>query len=177
MGQREQESPSEASPEPDMAHDQPGLLMFSRGQKLPCANRHALEMIGPLYQPECEPGCETHSAQVCEFRNTIQAALDHRRAANIWEPFELKRIFFQARRWVLARGLGLPDRSSPDDSRIVIVLEELGREQEPSEPQRQATKPSQKRGNVAILGSAQPGSDRGVFDTYMGQPDHTPGRN
>jgi hypothetical protein len=148
-------------------HDQPGILMFTRGQKLLHTNRRALELIRHLDQSECEPGCEIHSAPVCDLRNAIQAALDHRRTANIWEPFELKRILFQARRRVLMRGLGLADRTSHDDSLIVIVLEELDRQQEPSVPQKQAMEPPQERGGVAILGSAQLGSDRGVFDVCM----------
>ena len=102
-----------------------------------------------------------------ELRNAIQAALDHRRDANIWELFELKRVLFEARRKILVRGFGLADRDSHDDSRIVIVLEELGLRQERCEPESPVIGPSQERRVAAILGSAQPGSDRGVFDARM----------
>jgi hypothetical protein len=131
------------------------------------ADRRALELIGHLDQAECEPGCEIHMAPVCELRDTIQAALDHRRAASIWEPFELKRVFFEPRRKIVVRGLGLVDRDSHDDSCIVIVLEEVRLRQERSEPQGQAMRPSQKRSGAEILGSAQLGSDRGVFEICM----------
>lgn len=151
----------------DTMHNQPGILMFTRGQKLLRTNRRALELIRQLDQGECAPGCEIHSAPVCDLRNAIQAALDHRRAANIWEPFELKHIVFQARRRVLIRGLGLADRTSHDDSLIVIVLKELDRQHEPSVPQKQAMGHSREGGGVTILGSAQLGSDRGVFDVRM----------
>jgi hypothetical protein len=73
---------------------------------------------------------------VYELRDAIQAALDQRRDANIWEFFELKRVFSEAIRTILVRGFGLSVRNAPDNSRIVIVLEELGLRQEHSEPQR-----------------------------------------
>jgi hypothetical protein len=56
--------------------------------------------------------------------------LDHRRQANIWEIFELNRVFFETERKILVRGFGLADRNSCDASRVVIVLEELSRRQE-----------------------------------------------
>ena len=71
-----------------------------------------------------------HSAPLRELRTAVQAALDLRRAANNWEPFELKRVLFEGRQRILVRGLGLADRSSHDDSRTVIVLEELGLRQD-----------------------------------------------
>lgn len=111
-----------------------GILIFSRGQKLLHANRRALELTGHLDQVEIGTVCEIHSAPVRELRNVIQAGLDHRRAASIWEPFKLKRVFFEGRRKFLACGFGLADRSSHDDSRIVIIMDELGLRQERSEP-------------------------------------------
>lgn len=98
------------------------------------ANRRALKLMGHTDQAALVPACEIQSAPVCELRNVIQAGLDHRRAASIWEPFKLKRVFFEGRRKFLACGFGLADRSSHDDSRIVIIMDELGLRQERSEP-------------------------------------------
>ena len=148
-------------------HFRSGILIFSRRQELLHANRRALKLTGHLDWAEIEPVCEIHSAPVRELLNAIQAALDHRRAANIWEPFELKRITFEKRCRILVRGIGLADRTSHDDSRIVIVLEEVALRQERGEPQRQVIGPSQERNGAVILGSAQPGSDRGMFDVRM----------
>lgn len=78
--------------------------------------------------------CEIHSKPMREIRNAIQAALDHRRAADIWDLFELKCLLLEGSRNLLARGIRLAPRSSPDDSRIVILLEELGLQREHSEP-------------------------------------------
>jgi hypothetical protein len=55
----------------------------------------------------------------------IQEALDSRKEANISELFELKRVIFDAGRNILVRGFGLAGRNSHDDSRIVILLDEV----------------------------------------------------
>lgn len=118
----------------DLKRYRPGILIFSRRQTLLYLNRRALELIGPLDQAEIGAVCEIPSTPVCELRNAIQAALDHRRDANIWELFEMKRVLCESRRRILVRGFGLADRKSHEDSRIVIVLEELGLSQERVRP-------------------------------------------
>ncbi|MDH5195497.1 MAG: hypothetical protein OEW32_17555 [Nitrospira sp.] len=115
---------SEPSPQSDLEDYQPEVLMFSRGRKLLHVNRQAVGVTGHL----------NHSAPLLELRNAIQAALDLRRAANVWEPIELKRVLFGGRRGILLRGLGLADRSAHDDSRIVIVMEKFDPRQERSPP-------------------------------------------
>lgn len=50
-------------------------------------------------------------------------------------------------------GLGLIDRNLPDDSRSVIVLEEVDPRETQSEPQEQAIKQSQEKEDGALLGS------------------------
>jgi PAS domain-containing protein len=164
---REQESVSELTPLNEGVRYQSGILIFSPCQKLVYVNRRALELTGHLDQAEIGTVHEVDLAPVRELWKAIRAALEHRRAAHIWEPFELKRLLFEMRRKTLLRGLGLADRNSHDDSRIVIVLEELGLPQDRCEPERPVMRRSQGRGGAAILGSAQLGSDRGVFDTSV----------
>jgi hypothetical protein len=150
-----------------LKHYRPGILIFSRRQKLLYLNGRALELTGHLDQAEIGAGCEVPSTPVCELRNAIQAVLDHRRAANIWELFELKRVIFEARRRILVRGFGLANQKSPDDSRIVIVLEELGLPQERGESGRQVSGLFEDRRGAAVRGSANRGASRGVFDTTL----------
>ena len=121
--------------------------MFARGKKLLHVNHHALGMTGRL----------DHSAPLRELRNAIQAGLDHRRAANVWEPFELKRVLFEGERRILVRGLGLADRSCHDDSRIVIILEELGLQEESRALERQMKVLSQERKNTGDSGISRTG--------------------
>lgn len=108
----------------------PGILIFSRKRQLPHMNRRALELTGHFHQAEHGPVNKIRSAPVQELRFHIQEALDRRSAANIWEVIELKRVIFEAGRKMLVRGFGLADRNSCDDSSIVIVLEEVGHQEE-----------------------------------------------
>jgi PAS domain-containing protein len=108
----------------------PGILIFSRKRQLVHMNRRALELTGHFHQTEQGPVNEIRSAPVHDLRFHIQEALDRRSAANIWELFELKRFIFEAGRKILVRGFGLLDRNSHNDSRIVIVLEEAGHQEE-----------------------------------------------
>lgn len=140
---RGQGSVSGRSPESDIGYHQPAVLMFARGKKLLHVNRRAFGMIGRL----------DHSVPLRELRNAIQAGLDLRRAANIWEPFELKRVLFEGRRRILVRGLGLSDRSPHDDSRIVIVVEELGLQEEGDVFEKQMKVLSQERRDAGESGT------------------------
>jgi hypothetical protein len=89
-------------------------------------NHRALELTGHLDQAETGPATMTLSRLVSELRVQIQDTLDNRRQADIWELFELKRDMVESGRKILLRGFGIADRNSQDDSRIVIVLEEIG---------------------------------------------------
>ncbi len=135
---RGQGSVSERSSQNDSEYYQPEVLMFARGKKLLHANRRAFGVTGRL----------DHSVPLRELRNAIQAGLNLRRAVNIWEPFELKRVLFEVKRRILVRGLGLSDRSPHDDSRIVIVIEELGLQQEGDALEKQMKVLSQERRNA-----------------------------
>jgi hypothetical protein len=104
----------------------PGILVFSHGRQLLHMNHRALELTGHLDQTETGPATMTLSRLVRELRVQIQDTLDSRRKADIWELFELKRDMVESGRKILLRGFGLADRNSQDDSRIVIVLEEVG---------------------------------------------------
>ena len=108
----------------------PGILIFSRGQQLLHMNSRALELTGHLNQDEIGLIRDLRAAPVRELGAQIQETLDHRKKVNIWEIFELKRVIFESERKILVRGFGLADRNSYDDSRIVIVLEEVTRRQE-----------------------------------------------
>jgi hypothetical protein len=121
--------PSSASSAKD-ASARAGILIFSRGRQLLHMNSRALELTGHLNQAEIGPVEDLRSAPVHELSAQIQKTLDHRSEANIWEIFELKRIIFETERKILVHGFGLAGQSSHDESRIVIVLEEVGRRQE-----------------------------------------------
>ena len=161
--QRGQTQTHELSVLNDSARYRSGILIFSRQQILLHVDPQALELITHHGQPQCEPTSE-YMVPLCELLNAVQAALDHRRAASIWEPFELKRVIFEQRRKLVARGLGLMNRDSHDDSCIVIVLEEIRLRQEHRESEKQMIGLSPERGGAGIRGSAHLGSAHGVFN-------------
>lgn len=123
-------TPSESTAEGASGRSRPGILVFSRNRRLLHMNHRALELTGCLNQTGVESVRDIHSAAVRELSAQIQEMLDHRRDTNIWEIFELKRVIFDGGRNILVRGFGLAGRNSHDDSRIVIVLEEVGHRQE-----------------------------------------------
>lgn len=109
---------------------QPGIVVFSRGQQVLHVNRRALELTGHFRQAEHGPVNDVRSAPVRELSAEIQEILDSRSKAGISERFELTRVIFEAGRRILAHGFGLANLNAYDNSRIVIVLEEIGYRQE-----------------------------------------------
>jgi hypothetical protein len=123
-------SSREPSAESASVRSRPGILIFSHRGQLLHMNRRALELADLLNQAEIGSDNDVRLAPVRELLAHIQGTLDHRKEANIWDPFESKRWIFEAGRKILVRGFGLADRNSHNDSRIVIVLEEVGHQEE-----------------------------------------------
>lgn len=119
----------------------PGILIYSHSRKLLHMNRRAMELTGHLDRTDAEPINRLRSAAVHDLRQNIQETLDHRRLTNISELFELRRFLFEAGRTIQVRGFGLSGRYSDEDSRIVIVLEEIEPSQELQRIQDPATVP------------------------------------
>ena len=93
-------------------------------------NRRALELTGCFNQMAGEPVNDIILAPVRGLNAQVQEALDSHKEANIWKIFELRRVIFETERKILVRGFGLAERNSHDDSRIVIILKEVGLRQE-----------------------------------------------
>ena len=108
----------------------PGILIFSRSRQLLHMNRRALELTGHLNQAEMGPANDIRLALVRDLNAQIHEAVDSRKETNISEILELKRVIFDAGRKILVRGFWLAGRHSHDDSRIVIVLDEIDLPQE-----------------------------------------------
>jgi hypothetical protein len=104
----------------------PGIFVFSRSLQLQYVNRRALELIRNIGQAITELGLIVLSTPLLELRDQIQESLDDCLEANIWEPFEISRVVSEFGRRLLFRGFGHPNRAANRDSRIVIVLEEIG---------------------------------------------------
>lgn len=123
-------SSREPSGESASANSLPGILLFSHRGQLLHMTRRALDLIGDLNQAGIVPDNDARSALVRMFLAQVQETLDHRVTANIWDAFELKYVIFEAERKLLVQGFGLANQDSYNDSRIVIVLEEVSLRQE-----------------------------------------------
>ena len=123
-------SSREPSGESASADSLPGILLYSHKGQLLHMNRRALDLIGDFNQAGIGSDNEVCSVSVRELLAQIQETLAHRKAANIWDAFELKRVIFEAGCKILVHGFGLANQDSYNDSRIVIVLEEVDLRQE-----------------------------------------------
>jgi len=123
-------SPSEPSAKGTSVRARPGILIFSRARQLLHMNSRALELTCRFDQAETGLATMMLSRLVSELRVQIQDTLDNRRQADISELVELKRDMVESGRKILVRGFGIADRNSHEDSRIVIVLEEIDHRQE-----------------------------------------------
>ena len=104
----------------------PGILIFSYGQELLHMNRRAMELTGHLDPTKIGPGNDIPLVSIQEFRVIIQKSLDQRKEAGIWGSFESEGTVFDVARNLMIRGFGIADQDSYDQSRIVIVLDEVG---------------------------------------------------
>ncbi|MBU6483067.1 MAG: hypothetical protein KGS09_21325 [Nitrospirae bacterium] len=109
-----------------LGQSSPGVLVFSRSLQLQYVNRRALELIRNIGQAMTESGVIVLSRPLIELRDQIQESLDDRLEANIWDQFEMSRVVSEGGRRLLLRGFGHPNGAASRDSRIIIVLEEIG---------------------------------------------------
>ena len=109
-----------------LGQSSPGVLVFSRSLQLQYVNRRALELIRNTGQAMTESGVIVLSRPLLELRDQIQESLDDRLEANVWEQFEMSRVVSEGGRRLLLRGFGHPNGAASRDSRIIIVLEEIG---------------------------------------------------
>lgn len=124
---------SESSAAGAAISSRPGIVIFSRRQQLLHMNRRALELIGHPDQGETGLISDMRVALVRELCAQIQEALAFRKQSHIREHVEIKRHISDSVRTITLRGFGLPDRNGREDSRIVILMEESGPQQEPGE--------------------------------------------
>lgn len=74
---------------------EPGILIFSRRPQLLHMNPRASELTGRFDRAETRSATLALSRLVSELRVQIQDNLDGRIEANVWEPFELRRLMFE----------------------------------------------------------------------------------
>jgi len=113
----------------------PGIVVLSSSMQLLHMNRQAAELSTQINQ--AENGKENKKIAhgvlpmaMTELCTEILKVLQVRTEAKDWEQFEVKRLAGDPAKPILLRGFGLPDRGGIQQSRIVITMEEVGRQQQ-----------------------------------------------
>ncbi len=113
----------------------PGMLVLAPPMRLLHMNQHAWELLRNL--PDVDYGNGHFKLakgllpnSVHEICAEIFDSLRDRSHAKDWERYEIKRVLASPHRPVLTRGFGVPDRSGHEHSRVVLLLEAIGRRNE-----------------------------------------------
>ncbi len=113
----------------------PGMLVLAPPMRLLHMNQHAWEMIRNIPHVDRENAHVKHAKGLLpkclhEICAEILESLRDRNHAKDWERFEIKRVVGSPHRPVLIRGFGVPDLSGRVHSRVVLLLEAIGRRKE-----------------------------------------------
>jgi DNA-binding CsgD family transcriptional regulator len=109
----------------------PGILLLSSSMQLMYRDRRTWELCAQINKAQNGKAANgVLPPAVAELCSEIMKTLQVRTDAKDWEHFRVKRIIGDPKRPVLLRGVGLPDKTSIQQSRILITMEEVGRRQE-----------------------------------------------
>ncbi len=113
----------------------PGMLVLAPPMRLLHMNQQAWEMIRNI------PHVDHENAHVKRAKGLLPECLHEicaeifeilrdRSHAKDWERFEVKRVVGSQQQPILIRGFGVPDLSGREHSRVVLLLEAIGRRKE-----------------------------------------------
>ena len=106
----------------------PGLLVLTSSLQLLHMNPQAIEMSRFITHAENGKSAQgVLPTSVTELCSEIQRILKVRTEAKDWEQFQLRKIVGNGNDSVLLRAFGLPDRTGFEQSRILVMMEEVGR--------------------------------------------------
>ncbi len=109
----------------------PGVLILSTDNRLLHMNRRAWELIRQI--SDSQTVTQTVKAggllptAVTEICTEIHTLLKAQLGSKDWEQLEVRRLVGDPKRPVLLRGFGLPGSESAQHSRVLIVMEVMGR--------------------------------------------------
>jgi DNA-binding CsgD family transcriptional regulator len=107
----------------------PGILILSTATQLLYKDRRAWEMCAGINRSVGKTANGVLPAAIVELCGEINKLLQIWTDAKDWEQIRIKRVIGNPDRPILLCGLGLPDRHSLQQSRILITMEEIGRRQ------------------------------------------------
>ncbi len=107
----------------------PGILMLSTSMQLIYSDRRAWELCGGIHKSAGKATNGVLPPAVAEMCDEIIKHLHVRTDVKDWEQFRIKRVLGDPSRPVLLCGFGLPEQNG-SKSRVLIMIEEIGRRQE-----------------------------------------------
>lgn len=114
----------------------PGLLVLTSSCQIMHVNRQAAELIEEMsHRENGNPPTGELPSPISDLAAEIVKNLQVRTEAKDWEQFQMRRLVGDARRAILLRGFGLPDRAGVQQSRVVVIMEAVGRRQQTSTEQ------------------------------------------
>ena len=113
----------------------PGIVVLAPPLRVLHINQHAWELIRHITHVKDGNGDSRRALDLLpisirQIGAEIFGTLRERSQAKDWERFEIKRVLSAANQRVLVRGFGVPDRNGREYSRVVLLLEAIGRRKE-----------------------------------------------
>lgn len=118
----------------------PGVLVLAPPMRLLHMNQRAWDLTARLERGENGNGHPKAAkgllpAPLLQLCAEIFRLLKDRTEAKDWERFEVRRILGDPEPALIIHGFGLPGRRAQEQPRVVVVMEELGRQKENGSPQ------------------------------------------
>jgi DNA-binding CsgD family transcriptional regulator len=111
----------------------PGILLLSTDIRLLHMNRKGWELIKQINEAQSIKDCGLMPAAVTQVCLEIGKLLQAQPGSKDWEQLEVRRMAGGTKRPVLLRGFGLPSGSNNKLSRVLIIMESVGRREKVAE--------------------------------------------
>lgn len=108
----------------------PGILILSTDHKLQHMNRRGWELVRQINETHAVKAVGLLPTAVTEICDEIHKLVQTQLASKDWEQLEVRRLAGDQKRPVLLRGFGLPGSGSAHYSRVLIVMEIMGRREQ-----------------------------------------------
>jgi DNA-binding CsgD family transcriptional regulator len=106
-----------------------GFLMLSSSIQLLHWDREAWELCRKITTLSDDPAESVLPSCVTEFAREIVKLMEIRSNPKDWEQFQLRRVIKSDEDSIFLSGIGLPGLGRLDDSRVLIILEQIARRQ------------------------------------------------
>jgi DNA-binding CsgD family transcriptional regulator len=108
----------------------PGFLMLSSTMHVLHWDRRAWELCRNIATPATgDADADALPGPITDFAHEILNVMGIRRELKDWEQFQVRRVIKNGQDSIFLSGIGLPDPGGLDDSRVLIILEQIKQRQ------------------------------------------------